>query len=306
MTGGKGKWRAGPQEISDEGIIRSPSDPEARTGKKRETVWLGDNVHLTETCALETTEQAQKQVLPQVIPAVQTTVATGHDVERTAMIQEHLAHHALVPDEQIVETGDVDAELVVSSQQNDGITVLGSVLSDNRWQANADNGFDVGSVHLDWQAHQATCPQGHTSCRWSQAGERMDVVVARETCAACPGRRDCTTSATTGRVVHVRPQAAHVALQARRHEQDTPACRRASQTRAGIEGTRSQAGRGMGRRRARSDGLHKMQVHQVVTAVAIHLVRSDALLTQTPRGKTRPSRFMRLALHPALRSQMAA
>src|SRR6266567_2485613 len=47
------------QAGADEGIIRSPYDPEARTGKKRETTWFGYKVHLTETCALETTEDAQ-------------------------------------------------------------------------------------------------------------------------------------------------------------------------------------------------------------------------------------------------------
>jgi transposase len=51
LSGGQAKWRAGPQESSDEGIIRSPYDPEARTGKKRETTWFGYKVHLTETCA---------------------------------------------------------------------------------------------------------------------------------------------------------------------------------------------------------------------------------------------------------------
>jgi hypothetical protein len=44
LSGGKAKWRAGPQESSDEGIIRSPYDPEARTGKKRETTWFGYKV----------------------------------------------------------------------------------------------------------------------------------------------------------------------------------------------------------------------------------------------------------------------
>jgi IS5 family transposase len=119
-------------------------------------------------------------------------------------------------------------------------------------------------------------------------------------------RSECTKSSTTGRVVHVRPQAAHKALQARRQEQETPAFRQAYQTRAGIEGTLSQAVRGMGIRRARYDGLHKTQVQHVLTAVAINLVRIDAVLTQTPRGKTRRSNFMRLAWHPALQRQEAA
>ncbi len=51
LSGGKAKWRAGPQASASEGIIRSPYDPEARTGKKREVIWLGYKVHLTETCA---------------------------------------------------------------------------------------------------------------------------------------------------------------------------------------------------------------------------------------------------------------
>ncbi len=41
LSGGKVKWRAGPQAIADEGSIRSPYDSEARTGKKRETTWFG-------------------------------------------------------------------------------------------------------------------------------------------------------------------------------------------------------------------------------------------------------------------------
>src|SRR5437660_10460152 len=40
VSGGKVKWRAGPQASADEGIIRSPYDPEARTGKKRDTTWF--------------------------------------------------------------------------------------------------------------------------------------------------------------------------------------------------------------------------------------------------------------------------
>src|SRR6266704_2265715 len=52
LSGGKAKWRAGPQAGADEGIIRSPYDPEARTGKKRETTWFGYKVHLTENVCI--------------------------------------------------------------------------------------------------------------------------------------------------------------------------------------------------------------------------------------------------------------
>ena len=164
----------------------------------------------------------------------------------------------------------------------------------------------MAHFHLDWQAERATCPQGQTSQSFRPAGERVEVVFPKETCAGCPVRSDCTKSATTGRVLHVRSQAAHEALQARRHEQDTPAFRQAYQTRAGIEGTLSQAVRGMGMRRARYDGLHKTHLEHVLTAVAINLVRIDAVFTHTPRGKTRRSNFTRLALHPSFQCQAAA
>jgi transposase len=42
LSAGKARWRAGPQASGKEGIIRSPYDPEAQTGKKREVTWLGD------------------------------------------------------------------------------------------------------------------------------------------------------------------------------------------------------------------------------------------------------------------------
>jgi transposase len=304
LSGGKAKWRAGPRASEDEGIIRSPYDPEARTGKKRELTWFGYKVHLTETCAVEGTAHAS--AMPQLIVQVQTTVANVQDVEMTATIQAELAQHHLLPAEQFVDTGYMDADVLVSSQQTHGLRLVGPVLSDNSWQAKAGQGFDVAQFRLDWQAEVATCPQGHSSSRWSRAGERIEVVFAQEVCAACPVRTACTKSATTGRVLHVRPQAAHEALQARREEQATSAFRHAYQTRAGIEGTLSQAVRGMGIRRARYDGLHKTQVQHVLTAVAINLVRIDAVLTQTPRGRTRQSSFMRLAFHPAWHSQSAA
>ncbi len=306
LAGGKAKWRAGPQARKGEGIVRSPYDSEAQTGKKREVTWLGYKVHLTETCAMEAGEQTQVPALPQLIVQVQTTVATVQDVEMTATIQEELNRHHLLPDEQIVDTGYVDAELVVTSQQQHGIRLVGPVLADNSWQAKAGKGFDLAHFQLDWQNQQAICPQGHISSRWSRAGERMEVVFASEVCACCPVRSDCTRSQTTGRVLHLRPQAAHEALQARRQEQQTPQFRQQYAIRAGIEGTLSQGVRGMGLRRARYDGLHKTHLQHVLTAVAINLVRIDAVLTQTPRGKTRRSHFARLALHPGLQGSVAA
>lgn len=178
LSGGKATWRAGPHAEEGEGIIRSPSDPEASTGTKRETTWFGDNVHLTETCAVEGPEEAHP--MPQLMVQVQTTMATVQDGDMTAALQEDVVQHHLMPEEQIVDTGSVDAEVLVSRQQNHGLTLVGPVLSDNRWQAKAGEGFNGVHVQLDWHAE----------------------------CATCPVRSDGTKSSTTGRVLHVRPHAA--------------------------------------------------------------------------------------------------
>jgi transposase len=300
LSKGRAKWRAGPHSQEQEGVLRSPYDTEARTGKKRETVWLGYKVHLTETC------DASPQV-PHLIVQVETTVANVQDVEVTATIQQELAQAELLPEEQLVDSGYVDAELLVSSQQDYGIKLVGPVLSDTSWQAKADNGFDAAHFQIDWQAECATCPQGQHSARWTplRKPERIEIVFARTTCQTCPCRPQCTRSQTTGRVLHIRPQAAQEALLARRKEQETPAFRQGYATRAGIEGTLSQGVRGMGLRRARYDGLRKTHVQHVFTAVAINLVRIDAVLRGVSRDHTRLSPFAALATYPKVQGKLA-
>jgi transposase len=294
VSKGQAKWRDGPQAAHSEGIIRSPYDPEAQTGKKREVRWLGYKVHMSETCALEGEEAAEEAVCPHLIVQVHTTVAPVADVEVTAHIQEQLVQQHVLPRDQFVDSGYVDAEVLLSSQQDYGIRLVGPTLADTSWQARAGQGFDVAHFQLDWQAQVATCPQGQQSSRWSRAGERMEVVVAPQTCADCPVRQQCTHSQTTGRVLHLRPQAAHEARHSRRAEEQTTTFRQEYATRAGIEGTLSQGVRAMGLRRAKYDGLPKTHLQHVLTAVAINLVRIDAVLTGAPRGKTRVSAFARL------------
>jgi len=300
VSEGKARWRAGPSKEDGEGVIRSPYDPEAQTGKKRETTWLGYKVHVTETCGLP-----EEPMRPHLIVQVQTTVAPIPDAEMTTTIQEGLVKAGLKPEEQIVDTGYVDAELLSNSQQR-GITLVGPTMPDSSWQAKAGKGFDLAHFSIDWTTRQATCPAGQTSSRLSQAGERMEIVFAAETCATCLVRQDCTRSQTTGRVLHVRPQAAHQALQAQRQLEQTPEFRQQYALRSGIEGTLSQAVRGMGLRRSRYDGLARTHVQHVLTAVAINLVRIDAVLTHQPRGKTRRSHFSQLASAPALPDRIGA
>lgn len=300
VSGGQAKWRAGPWKQEGEGVIRSPYDPEAQTGKKRETTWLGDKVHLTETCG-----EPVEPMCPHLIVHVQTTVAPVPDADMTIPIQEYLEQAQLKPEEHIVDTGYVDAEVLVKSSKQ-GIRLVGPTMPDSCWQAKAGKGFDLAHCSIDWDKRQATCPQGQQRSRLSQAGERMDIVCATETCAACPVRQDRTRSQTTGRVLHLPPQADHEALQARRKREQTPEFRQQYALPSGLEATLSQAVRGMGIRRSRYDGLARTHVQHVFTAVAINLVRIDAVLTHHPRGTTRRSCFAQLASTPAVPDRIGA
>lgn len=295
FSGGKPTWRAGPQAEEKGGVIRSPYDSEARTSKKRNRIWLGYKVHLTETCEADQ---------PHLVVAVQTTPATLTDVEMTEPIQQELAQRDLQPQVQLVDTGYVDADLLVSSQAK-GIRLVGPVLSDNSWQTRAGNGFGVGQFHLDWSRHEALCPQGKLSHRWDYLEDRgiWEIVFAKHTCADCPVRQECTKAQTSGRVLHVRPQAAHEALLAHRAEQETDVFRQEYHTRAGMEGTLSQGVRRCGLRQARYRGLRKTQVQEVLAAVALNVLRLEAYWQGHMPLASRPSHFQRLvARFPSART----
>lgn len=135
------------------------------------------------------------------------------------------------------------------------IQLVGPTMPDTSWQAKAGQGFDLAHFRSAWDRQQATCPQGHTRSRMSPKGPNLEIVFAHETCAGYPVRAQCTHSQTTGRVLCVRPQAAHEALQKQRMLELTPTFRQTYALRAGIEGTFSQGVRSLGLRRSRYDGL---------------------------------------------------
>jgi len=289
VKAGQIRWRAGPKP-PDAQVINSPYDPEARCSKKRETVWLGYKVHLTETCD-------DDPVRPHLIVQVRTTVATTPDVELTESIEQAVVKAGLAPAEHLVDGGYVDAELLVRSQQQYGIRLLGPASSDTSRPGRADQGYAQSQFHIDWQQRRVTCPQGQHSQSWKEweQGQRIRVVFARSDCDACTVRAACTQAHHTGRQLNLQPQADFEALQARRREQTTPQFQREYARRAGIEGTLSQAVRTLGLRQARYRGLAKTQLQHILSAIAINVQRIDALLTQTPRGPTRHSPFAHLA-----------
>jgi len=202
------RWRAAEDLPPSSLMICSPYDAEARYSQKRQTEWTGYKVHLTETCDEDT---------PHVITDVQTTPAPRSDYDLLPTIQTALATRELLPAEQLVDTGYVSAEHIVTSQREHQVTVLGPVNPDSSWQAKAHQGFDVAAFGIDWETHTATCPQGRQSSLWMPGHDRHDHTVinirfARNECQACPMRERCTHSPTEPRMLTVRPQVYHEAF----------------------------------------------------------------------------------------------
>ena len=267
--------------------IRSPFDPEARYGQKREIHWVGYKVHLTETCDAEQ---------PHLLTQVETRPATEQDNEATAAIQEHLAEKALSPDQQLVDAGYVSAKLILESQAKHGIDLVGPVHVDPSWQAHTPGAYAASQFQIDWEALVATCPQGHRSVNGSRQKDSQGEPIVRivfdaKICLVCPARRHCSRAKHGGRSLVLRAEGRHAALQLARERQQTDDFKQLYRKRSGIEGTLSQTIRGSGLRRSRYVGQAKTHLQNLAIAVATNLKRLADWLNGVPVASTRHSRF---------------
>lgn len=285
------RWRVADDLPPSSAMICSPYDAEARYGKKRGTEWTGYRTHLTETCDDDA---------PHLITDVQTTAAPVSDFDMLPTIQTDLAARDVLPSEQLVDAGYVTADYLVSSQKAQGVVLVGPVNPDASWQAKAQQGFEVASFGIDWEAHTATCPRGKVSTLWMPGHDRHDhpiinIRFARSDCQVCPGRAHCTQSETQARMITIRTRDQHEALQAARQRQTTEAFKEQYAARAGIEGTISQGVRVADLRRSRYIGRAKTHLQNLVTAAALNLLRVAAWLAEVPWAPTRQSPFAALA-----------
>ena len=281
--------------------IHSPYDAEARFSTKREIMWAGYKVHLTETCDEE---------LPHLITHVETTPATTYDGAVTNTIHAALEAKGLAPEEHIVDAGYLDAEVLASAERVQKIMLIGPVPQDTSWQARDGHCFDKTQFTIDWQAQQVTCPMGKTSRYWIPTYDRhgkevIHVKFHPADCLACASRPLCTQAKSGGRMVVLHPDPfQHLALQKARTRQKAPDFKQKYAKRAGIEGTISQGVRGFDLRHSRYIGLAKTRLQHLFIAAALNVVRMGAWLLEKAQAQTRLSRFGRLAR--AARAQIPA
>ena len=286
-------WRKADNLPPSERLIPSPYDPDARFSIKRQTEWFGYKAHLTETC-----DDDQ----PHLITHVETTPATTQDEQMTDPIHQALEAKNLLPKEHLLDRGYVDTNVLINSQENHGVEVIGPIKVDTTWQAQAGKGFDVSCFTIDWEQHKAICPNGQVSQVWTDnhkdhAGQpRIYVRFAKSSCQACPVRTDCTRSPHGPRTLSFKPRPQFELLQWARQREHTLAFKEQYAKRAGIEGTISQATRSFDLRRSRYIGQAKTHLQHILIAVAINLARFVNWINQVPQAATRTSAFAALAL----------
>lgn len=284
----------GPRDSKDcpasELMIRSPYDVEARLSVKRETIWTGYKVHLTESC---------DEGNPHLICQVETTPSTMPDSSATPLIQASLSASNRLPGEQLVDEGYTQASHLVTSQQKYGTLLLGPVARDGSPQGIAAKGFEINAFEVDWEKQKVTCPAGKESVLFRRVKNARGswffrVEFALSDCQSCESRSQCTRCVKKGRSLYLHPQDEHEALHERRLYQKTKDFSERYKARSGIEGTLSESVRMHGLRRSRYAGQAKAHLQHLLVGSALNFCRVFSWLVGEPLATTRVSRFARL------------
>jgi transposase len=276
--------------------VDSPYDTDARVATKRGTRWVGYKVHVTESCDDDG---------PHLITNVETARATEHDSAAVGRIHGQLERAGLLPGRHLVDGGYVGAEELVESRGRYGVELYGPAQENRQWGGRQAGGYGQEQFAIDWDAEQATCPQGTRSSSWKpeareRGGEVIHIQFAQADCRPCPARAQCTRSTAGRRTINVKPRAQYEALQAARARQTGEEFKQGYRVRAGVEGTISQGVRASGMRETRYIGEAKTRLQHQLTGCALNVIRIDAWLDGGRPGKTRRSAFVR-----AMPSQVA-
>jgi transposase len=290
------RWRAADNIPPAAVFIGSPDDADAHYARKGTTSWVGYKLHITAACDDD---------LPRLITHVETTSAPVVDAAALPLVHHALKGRGLLPADQLVDSGYLDAPQIVAARDDYAITLRGPARPDYQWQARKGTGFALDDFHLDWEREQATCPTGHTSISWRQrpdpAGRDLIwVKFSSKDCAPCPSRPACCRAQgrSPRRTLCLRPRAQFEALRAARQRESTAALGETDALRAGIEGTLARGIRRCRLRRTRYRGQPKVQLGHILAATGLNFLRLGEWSLGMSRQKPPRSPFARLCAAP--------
>jgi transposase len=185
-------------------FISSPDDADAHDARKHTTQGVGDKVHITATCEAD---------LPHLITHVETVIGPAADGAATPKMHAARQQRGLLPGTLIVDTGFLDAALLVERRAHDGVDLLGPTRLDDYWQAREGGGVDAQHFQGDWAQQRATCPAGKASISWTLAINHRTKAVIKGQFSSPDGRRCdhvsqglCSKKRYPRRPLTIRPQ----------------------------------------------------------------------------------------------------
>jgi len=244
-----------PEKQLDKDRIVTPHEPDVRVGKKRDKSWIGDKVHIVETA-----DKGQTNFITEVF-------VTGPRVDDSKMIE---------PIVQRVRSGPIKAPTLLAD---------GGYSSAGNTKVAAAEGIDLVSpprpdtskvkvpaseFEFDFERPVARCPEGHTSNYWKLDGRVIIIRFAGATCRWCPRWGECT-SKKCGRSLSISKDYEQLILDRARAK--TAAFAELYKARCGVEATFSELVHRCGLRRSRYRGAAKRELHAVLCATALNVVR---------------------------------
>lgn len=235
--------------------VRSPHDPDAKLGRKRNDKWIGDQVHVVETADGD------------LNLVVGVLVTDPRQEDSTVLGEVRDLGLSQVPEAErlLADTGYASVANTLASEEA-GIALVSPPRPDTH-----KKGLRPSEFEIDFAAKTACCPAGHAPQNW---GERRDgsllISWADACCAACPLRGDCTTS-KEGRKLNLSPHWER--LQQERRLAQTDEFRQEYRHRAGVETTISELVRRHGLRRSRYRGAPKRRLHAILAVTALNAKR---------------------------------
>jgi transposase len=285
-------WRENDNIPPASQFISSPHDLEAHYARKHTTQWIGYKLYVTETCDDDH---------PHLITHIETTPGPVADGDVTPIIYAALRKREILPATHIVDTGFLDAELMVDSRSEYDVDLFGPTRQDYHWQSQAGEGFAAQDFVINWDEQKVTCPPGRTSISWTTAVDKRtnDVIKIKfstKDCRQCACINQCVRSKKQypRRTLTIRPKPQYEALQAARQREMTKDFHKEYDRRAGIEGTISRGIRATRLRQTRYRGLDRVRLAHILTRLGLNALRLGEWFLETERSKTRITPFARV------------
>jgi len=233
----------------------TPHEPDVRVGTKRKKSWIGDKVHIVETA-----DKGRTNFITNVL-------VTDPRVDDSKMIE---------PIVERVRSGPIEGPVLLAD---------GGYSSAGNTKVAAAEGIDLVSpprpdtsnvkvpaseFEFDFERQMARCPEGHTSRYW-KLNERVIIIrFAGATCRSCPRWAECTGKKYC-RSLSISKDYEQLALDRARAQ--TAAFAELYKARSGVEGTFSELVHRCGLRRSRYRGAAMRELHAVLCATGLNVVR---------------------------------